>query len=211
MTPETLLDFMGTRRSIRQFKPEPPARATVDKLIEAAVTAPSAGNAQPWRFIAVTSRDVIESLAAQVRESVTVLAASLDRGQEDFRSYADSFAVFEKAPLLLVVAWRPATFLAHIAGGNLSRDRKEELAGIERHSAVVSASLSIQNLLLMAHALGLGACCMTGPLLAERSAHRTLGLSPSWRPAAFIAAGFPADTPAPPPRRPAAQVLRWIE
>ena len=61
---------MWARRSVRRFKPDMPDRALIEALIEVATTAPSASNKQPWRFLVVTNRAVIERLAAAVREAV---------------------------------------------------------------------------------------------------------------------------------------------
>src|SRR5206468_362591 len=62
------------RRSVRRFKPDMPDRALIEALIEVATTAPSASNKQPWRFLVVTNRAVIERLAAAVREAVDRIA-----------------------------------------------------------------------------------------------------------------------------------------
>lgn len=50
------------RRSIRSFKPTPIPEETIQKLIEAAQWAPSAGNAQPWEFIIVRKQEIKEKL-----------------------------------------------------------------------------------------------------------------------------------------------------
>ena len=60
---DSLLEFLRSRRSIRKFKPEPPPRELLLKVIDAARFAPSAKNSQPWRFIIVEDPEVKSRLA----------------------------------------------------------------------------------------------------------------------------------------------------
>jgi len=63
-SPESLLEFLKSRRSIRKFKPEPPPRDLVLKAIDVARYAPSAKNSQPWRFIIVEDPEIRSKLAS---------------------------------------------------------------------------------------------------------------------------------------------------
>uniref|UniRef100_A0A7J3KFZ9 Nitroreductase family protein n=1 Tax=Staphylothermus marinus TaxID=2280 RepID=A0A7J3KFZ9_STAMA len=58
-----LIEFLKTRRSIRRFKQEKPPIELVLKAIDTARYAPSARNSQPWRFIIIDERSLIEKLA----------------------------------------------------------------------------------------------------------------------------------------------------
>jgi len=69
----------------------------------------------------------------------------------------------------------------------------------------------MQNLLLMAHESGLGASGMTGPLVADDEIRRILEISPSWEVAGLIPIGFPAEEPPGTGRKPAENVISWIE
>ena len=60
--------------------------------------------------------------------------------------------------------------------------------------AVQSTALAGQNLLLAAHALGLGACWMCAPLFSPDIVRQTLDLPTDWQPQALITAGYPAET-----------------
>ncbi len=57
------LDAIFTRRSIRKFTSKPIEDAEVNTLLQAAMAAPSAGNAQPWRFIVVREKESFEAIA----------------------------------------------------------------------------------------------------------------------------------------------------
>jgi nitroreductase len=56
------LEAIFTRRSIRKFKEDPVDAGTVKKLLSAAMSAPSAQNQQPWRFVVVTDRALLADL-----------------------------------------------------------------------------------------------------------------------------------------------------
>ncbi|MCL1845830.1 MAG: nitroreductase family protein [Defluviitaleaceae bacterium] len=58
------LEIIKTRRSIRKFKPAPIAEEKIRAMLEAAMLAPSACNTRPWRFIAITSREMLDKLAS---------------------------------------------------------------------------------------------------------------------------------------------------
>ena len=57
-----LLECIKTRRSIRKFKPTPVSKEQIRVMLEAAMLSPSACNTRPWRFIAITNRDMLNKL-----------------------------------------------------------------------------------------------------------------------------------------------------
>jgi nitroreductase len=76
----------------------------------------------------------------------------------------------------------------------------------------VSTSMAIMTLLLQAHAEGLGACMMAGPMVARAEIHALLGIEEPWRMVGAIALGHPTvgETPAR-GRKPLDRVVNWIE
>src|SRR5947208_1177153 len=88
-----------------------------------------------------------------------------------------------------------------------SREQIERLI----NAAITGAAMAIENLLLVAHAMRLGASGMTGPLVASDRIREILEIQTSWDIAAFIPVGFAAEEPPAPGRKPADQVTRWIE
>ena len=101
--------------------------------------------------------------------------------------------------------------LSGLVDGTLGDDARERIAVMERQSGLIGTALAMQNLLLMAHALGLGASGMTGPLVASDKVRDILDVPPSWEVAAFVPVGVPAEVPPPTERKPVHQVVRWIE
>jgi len=207
-----IYELMQTRRSVRRFRSECPSRQQVMKLIEAAITAPSASNKQPWRFLIITNRQVIESLAVRVREAVDRIARHIEpQSVEAFRSYGDYFTRFENAPVVIVTLFRRLTVLSHLVDASLSSDDRERIGRMERDSGLIGVAMAMQNLLLMAHECGLGASGLTGPLVADDHIRRILDVQPSLEVAALIAVGFAAEDPPAPDRKPSGKVVTWIE
>src|SRR5438067_627039 len=116
-----ILDLMQSRRSIRKFLPKVPKRAVLEKLIEAAITAPSASNKQPWRFLIVTNPGVKARMAEAVARAVERVAHRIEPQFETaFRNYGDYFTRFESAPVVIVPLYRPLALLSSMVGADLS-------------------------------------------------------------------------------------------
>jgi nitroreductase len=193
-----LLALMRERRSIRRFRAEPLPAGTLDRLIEAARWAPSASNRQPFRFMAIEHADERARMAELVRAAVRAGSERLpEREQGQAIAYAEDFVRFEHAPLVLVAYHRAENLLAERVGLPPERDV----------GAISSVSAAIMNLLLAAHALGLGACWMTGPLLAASALESLLGIPSGWRLSAVVPVGVPDEHPPAPARRSSAQLL----
>lgn len=211
MTPDALLDLLRARRSVRRFRPDPPPREVLERLVEAAVTAPSASNKQPWRFVLVTERARLDALAAAVRDAVARITPHVEPAAVDaFRAYGDYFTRFEAAPALVVPLHRSLTLLSNLVDAGLDPADRARIEAMERQSGLIGTSLALENLLLMAHALGLGASGMTGPLVADDRLRALLDVPPSWNITALVPVGWPAEEPAPTSRKPAESVIRWI-
>ncbi|APV50710.1 hypothetical protein BWI17_14060 [Betaproteobacteria bacterium GR16-43] len=205
-----LEELIRSRRSIRRYKPEAPPRETIEALIAVAALAPSASNKQPWRFFACDDRATIDRMAAAVQESVDRIAARVDaRLMEQFRAYGDYFVRFREAPVVIVPVFREMAVLSHLVDADVDAADRERIAELEFNSGIVSASLALQNLMLYAHSIGLGSSSMTGPLLAAPAIKAILGIPPSWRIVAMVPVGFPAEAPAPTPRKAVEDVVRW--
>lgn len=60
---EELLDLMYTRRSVREYTDEPVSDEQVETMLKAAMAAPSAQDLQPWHFVVVRKRKLLDKLA----------------------------------------------------------------------------------------------------------------------------------------------------
>ena len=68
--PEDINFFDGvySQRQFTRYKTDPVPKEAIDKVIEAATKAPNGGNAQPWHFVAVTDRNLVEEVGRHYRE-----------------------------------------------------------------------------------------------------------------------------------------------
>ena len=68
-------ECIRTRRTVREFKPDPVPEAIVQKILQAGRWAPSSSNTQPWHFVVVRARETIAALgriATQAQTSTLV-------------------------------------------------------------------------------------------------------------------------------------------
>jgi nitroreductase len=200
---DDLLALLRGRRSVRRFRPEPIGEDQVAALVEAARWAPSAGNRQPWRLLVVTSPERIAAMAGAVRAEVTRLRERVRAdAAEELGAYLENFLHFAGAPLVIAPIHRGGLDLLQAAAGAGPSGRDAD--------ALSSVAAAVENLLLCAHALGLGACWMTGPLVAAESLSATLEVPAGWTLSALVPVGRPAEEPPPPPRRPVDQLVRRL-
>ena len=208
---EALHDLMRTRRSVRRFRAGVPAQDVIESILASAVTAPSASNKQPWRFVVVENRDVVSGMASAVRAAVDRIAAAVEPQFEGaFRAYGDYFTRFESAPLVIVALFQPLTLLTTLTGPRLGEADRERVSAMERNSGLIGTSMAMQNLLLAAHATGLGASGMTGPLVAGDAIRDILSIPSGWHIAALVPIGYPDEEPAPTQRKSIDHVTRWV-
>lgn len=196
--------LLRERRSVRQFAGTPVDLALVTRLLSAAAWAPSPSNRQAWGFTVVVSPALRQQIAAAVHErwqGILDQAAASAVGDE-LRDYARNFDWFGAAPVVIVVSTRePEAFLGHLLGA-----RAMDVAG-----GRVAAAMATQNLMLAAHAAGLGTCCLTGPLAAEDELKRLLGLGKRQSLVCLVALGYAAGGVSASPRKPVNDVMRIME
>ena len=158
---QAVLDNIATRTSIRDYEARPVEKEKIEKMLRAAMAAPTAMNKQPWHFVVVDQRNVLDALAG-----------------------ANPYAkMLKKAPLAIVVC------------GNTDK----MIEGGGRDFWIQDASAATENLLLAAHAMGLGAV-WTGAYPSEErciSISKVLSLSDNLIPLNMIVVGYPAEQPQP--------------
>ena len=200
---DRLLHYLRTRRSVREFADTPVARELVEQLIDAAAWAPSAGNRQDWYFSIVGSPDVKAAMASAVRRKwQQITAENQDLGfAQELANYTVSFADFDQAPVVIAVsAAKPNSAQRRLLG---------EYAGPTAGS-FASAAMAAENLMVAAHALGLGTCCMTGALAASEELCQILGLSGRREVVCLVALGYPRCHPSAPARKPRSEIVRYF-
>ncbi|WP_372649973.1 nitroreductase family protein [Draconibacterium sp.] len=69
-TEDSFWEVVKNRRSVRAFKSDPVPKADLEKIVDAARMAPTAGNQQPWKFLVITDKNKIEALKAEKLKEV---------------------------------------------------------------------------------------------------------------------------------------------
>ncbi|MDR7417042.1 MAG: nitroreductase family protein [Armatimonadota bacterium] len=189
------------RRSVRFYTPDRLPPEVLHRLLEAATLAPSAHNAQPWRFVVLQDPEVRHRLVlAMARRWEREMR---ERGVDEKVIRVEirfSLERFIAAPLLLMPC---------LTMEDMDRYPRRHQRRAEHTMAVQSVAAAIQNLLLAAHALGLGACWCCAPLFCQGLVRRILRLPRTWEPQAFITLGYPRHHPPTPPRKAPEEVL-WV-
>lgn len=179
------LQCLMTRRSIRRYQTRSVPREVIDRLLGSAVWAPSAHNRQPWRFTVLEGARAKDELAsamgARLRHDLQADGAPQEVIEKDV---SRSYARITGAPVVILVCLTMADMDTYPDEG---RQRNEWLM------AVQSTAMAGQNLLLAAHAMGLGACWMCAPLFCPDVVSSTLDLPGDWQPQGLVTLGYPAE------------------
>lgn len=212
---EFLTTFLRSRRSVRKFSERAVDKAILRRLIEAATTAPSSTNRQPWRFAVVTSKELRAKIVGAVRDRTAAMQEIIRRSHhaEAFGAYGDFFyEPLESAPVIVIPQYRDhpdqIAYLLEAGGGDPSAFHTPASMQVD----LCSTSGAVMTLLLQAHAEGLGACWMAGPTVAKPEIHALLGIREPWRMLGAIALGHAAEVPKEAPaRRSLARVVTFFE
>ncbi|MEM0353262.1 MAG: nitroreductase family protein [Archaeoglobaceae archaeon] len=188
---ECLERIIKERRSHRFFLEKPVEREKLEKILELAMWAPSAMNRQQWFFV-VVGKERMKSLRDAIAKSYNSI---LPRLQKFFAETPKVISITEQffktlgnAPVVIFAYYTPTG---------------DDFADLQ------SVCAAIQNLLLSAHALGLGACWMTGPVHMEEEINKELGIRDK-KLVAVIPIGYPAKKPPVPPRKDSEKKILWM-
>ena len=201
MKPALFEKLAAERRSIRRFLKEPVDLALVEQLLETACQAPSAHNRQPWRFV------VLSELAAK-HGLAQVMG---DRLREDRLADGDEKADVEAdiARSQNRITSAPVVIALCLTMEDMDHYPDEHRAQAEYLMTVQSTAMAGQNLLLAAHAHGLGACWMCAPLFAADAVRGALDSPASWEPQGLILLGWPAEEGRRRGRKPLLEVAKF--
>ena len=183
-----VFDAIHGRLTISKVKPDALPRDVIEKLLSAGAQAPNHHKVRPWRFVVLTG-DGRKKLG-------DVMAASfLDRNPATPPEGLDKTRALPlRAPVVIAV------------GADKPADTK--IIEMENISA---ASAAAQNILLAAHAQGLGAIWRTGEWARDAKVKEFLGFAADQQIVGFIYVGYPDVTPEPYVRQGFEDRVIWIE
>jgi nitroreductase/NAD-dependent dihydropyrimidine dehydrogenase PreA subunit len=185
------------RRSVRNFKDKPVPEFLVRRVLEAGRFAPSAGNCQPWKFVVVSEKALLNEMNEAIWSALSLVDGM----------YGDDEMVKQLAAAAESTGQPPGSFDPRIASGgmrSLVRLHGSVLHGapvviliLEDQRAVSAGGINVgicgQNMNLVANSLGLGACWVGFVTLLSQLPGwpEKLGIAPPWRLASSVALGYP--------------------
>jgi nitroreductase len=192
-----LFEIMRTTRSMRRLKTDPVPGALLNRILEAGTLAASGGNMQSWRFLVIRDRTIKEAAGAWYRKAWHEIVAPRYRSSEP-------------APNTT-----PEAFGRMLAAAEHLADHIHEapvwivpcLAGPRLTGSGASIFPAVQNMLLAARALGLGATLTTLYLIHDKAAEAAMGIPDSHHSYAILPVGYPLGNFGPVRRAPLADVV----
>ena len=192
--------WLSGRRSVRRFLRRPVPDPVLELILEAATWAPSAHNRQPWRFAVLKSAQARTALAqAMGVELERDLQADGLSPEKAVEQVVRSCKRIEGAPLGILLCLDSASLEPY---PDPRRQQAEWMMGVQ------GVAMAAENLLLAAHAEGLGGVWLCAPLFAPQAARQALGLPETWQPQGLLLLGYPAQGQPKPPRRTLEEVAR---
>jgi nitroreductase len=218
-----VFEAIHTARAVRRFKPDPVPDSVITQILDAAIRAPSAGNAQNWAFLVVRDPEQRRQLGVIYRKASDIASAIyVARGrpphltEQQFQRLMSSGGFLwdhmAEAPVILVPCQTPPTLPPPEALPTEVRARYvDEQRYLER---IRGASIypAVQNIVLACRALGLGTTITTNHLRLEDEVKAVLGVPDDVQTVALMPVGYPRDQFGPLVRRPVTDVAyvdRW--
>ena len=189
-----VIKIIKSRRSIRRFKPTKVPRDVICTVLDLARWAPSAHNAQPWRFIVIDDEEVKRRLATEMGKVwlSDMLKDGIPRDEAERMVKLESWDRITKSPIVVI---------ACLTMENMHKYPDPKRRKAEYKMAVQSAAAYIQTMLLIAHCHELGACWICAPLFCQDAVRKVLSLPRKLEPEAMIIMGYADEEPTPPPRK----------
>lgn len=194
--------WLRSRRSTRRFTQQAVPRALLERLIETATHAPNAHNRQSWRFVILESEDSRQQLAAAMgQEFESALQAEGLSAEQIAAQLARSQVRLQEAPAAMLLCLDTSVLNTY---ADPARTQGEQAMAMQ------SVALAGGQLLLAAHAEGLGGVWVCAPLFAPEAARYALALPDSWQAQGVVLLGYPSGEPKPRERHSVNEVTCWV-
>lgn len=194
------LDAIYSRRSIRKFQKKDIPLEIINKVLDAGRVAPSAKNRQPWKYIVLANEHKTEFLKAMERglhrEEIGV--AALPQSKHGILDARNTFRIMQEAPIIIAV---------------MNINAKSPFCPLDNDGRIteicdsLSIGASIENILLAAEEMGLGALWVANTCFAY--AELTAYLHTEQQLVGAIAIGYANECPGPRPRKPLEEIVEY--
>jgi len=186
-----VLDNIYQRRSVRNFSDKEVSDEIIKEIIRAGTYAPTAVNKQPWRFVVIKNKQLIEEYDERAKKAF--LAAYKDTENPDLVRFVQFLSkpatrVFYGAPVLILVFASPNVINEH------------------------DCALAAENMMLAAQSLGIGSCWigLAGGLGYDMEFLKEVGVPEGHKLIAPLIFGYPTKQNLKAPARNADAILKWI-
>ncbi|EKF86218.1 nitroreductase family protein [Methanobacterium formicicum] len=126
-----VLDIIKSRRSVRKYQDKQIKDEELEKILEAAIYAPTGHNDQPWHFTIIQNRDLIN----QINEGAKEVMKTMDVEWIANMGKAESLNIFHQAPTIIIVSGRK-----------------------DATTPLVDCAAAVSNMLLAAESMDIGSC-----------------------------------------------------
>lgn len=186
-----VMDTIFGRRSVRKYSDKDVPDEIIKEIIRAGTYAPTAVNKQPWRFVVIKNRKLINEYDERARK--IFVSMFKDSTVPELAGYAKNLAkpevrILYEAPVFILVFTSPEALNEH------------------------DCALAAENMMLAAHSLGIGSCWigLAAGLGSDEAFLKEAGVPKDHKLVAPLIFGYPARGPLPAPARNADVVLKWI-
>jgi len=194
-----LLNVFRSRCSVKEYLPKEISNKVLFRILEASRWAPSAHNAQPWRFIVIqdsaTKQKLAKAMASRWDNDMSKNGVPKEQRESLVKASVERF---ENAPIIIIVC---------LTMENMDEYPDDRRKKIEYFMAVQSVAAAIENMLLAACGEGLGSCWFCAPLFCQDVVRKILKIPQHVDLQALITLGYPAREPTLRPRKPLEEIV----
>lgn len=178
-----IIEVIKTRKSIRKFEKDDIDIEQIRGIIEVSLNAPSGGNSQNWFTYIIKNKDILN----RMRNEVEVIYKKVVG-----KDAPSVYTFFNEAPVVLAVTQKPYIGSLDTILEKMDKNRNYDRKFIV-NPGLQSVSSFITHVLLAVHNEGLGACWMTGPLVAKPELEDIIGIKSPDNLVALIPIGKPVE------------------
>lgn len=207
-----LFECIDTRKTVRKYSDYVPTDDEIKRIIESARLAPSAINAQNWKFVAIFNNDIKKQMARAILDKYDEITAKIDnQTAETISRYKAHSTFFEQAPVVIAcVEIEAPAFMSGVleqAGYD-----KNTISKMRPDSYLLSMGGAVENMILSANALGFGTCWMVAPVLAHDEIKKILNLKDDEKVVTLLTIGKPyAENPNRMPKKDIDEIMQIIK
>lgn len=196
--PLTFSTFLRSRRSIRKFNGQTIPGKILREILETTTFAPSAHGLQPWRFVLIQSESAKLALGKALTDQMQSDMKAENAPESQIRGRVErSLKRIAEAPHVIL--------LCRDTKAVQTQSPEETLMGVQ------SVAMAGLQLMLAAHARGLGTNWLCWPLYAQEATTRALHLPETWQPQGMVFLGYPAEEPAEKALKPLDDIILTID